>query len=72
MVNVQFFLILLIFQISLIISENEIKLTYDDKGLPYTSVCLGTKTQCFSLKLDTDNIDTLVHSSSRKIDIKNK
>ena len=72
MVNTKFLLILLSLQISLIIAENEIKLTYNDEGLPFTSVCFGSKSLCFSLKLDTDNIETLVHSSTRKNDIKNK
>ena len=72
MVNIKFLFILLSLQISLIITDNEIKLTYNDDGLPYTSVCFGSKTLCLSLKLDTDNIDTLVHSSTRKNDIKNK
>ena len=72
MVNTKFLFILLSLQISLIITANEIKLTYSDDGLPFTSVCFGSKTLCLSLKLDTDNIETLVHSSTRKNDIKNK
>ena len=72
MVNTKFLFVLLSLQISLIINASEIKLTYSDDGLPYTSVCFGSKTLCLSLKLDTDNIETLVHSSTRKNDIKNK
>jgi hypothetical protein len=72
MVNTKFLFLLLSLQISLIIAENEIKLTYNDEGLPFTSVCFGSKSLCFSLKLDTDNIETLVHSSTRKNDVKNK
>jgi len=59
-------------QISFIFSSSEIKLTYDDFGRPYSSVCLGTKSLCLSLRLDTDYVDTLVHDSSSKKDIKNK
>ena len=73
MVNNKFFLIFLILQISKINSENSFKLTYDNNGLPFTSVCFGTKSLCLSLKLDTDYIDTLVHgSSSKNSNIKNK
>ena len=60
------------FQLSFISCDSEIKLKYDDYGRPYSSVCLGTKSLCLSLRLDTDYIDTLVHSSSSKKDIKNK
>ena len=67
------FIILFYFQISFIITESEIKLKYDDYGRPYSSVCLGTKSLCLSLRLDTDYIDTLVHSSSStNKDVKNK
>ena len=59
-------------QISFILSSSDIKLTYDDFGRPYSSVCLGTKSLCLSLRLDTDYVDTLVHDSSSKKDIKNK
>jgi hypothetical protein len=72
MVNTKYFLFLLLLQFYLIITENEIKLTYDDKGLPFTSVCFGTKSLCLSLRLDTDYIETLVHSSSSKNSVKNK
>ena len=60
------------FQLSFISCDSEIKLKYDDYGRPYSSVCLGTKSLCLSLRLDTDYIDTLVHSSSSKKDVKNK
>ena len=60
------------FQLSFISCDSEIKLKYDDYGRPYSSACLGTKSLCLSLRLDTDYIDTLVHSSSSKKDIKNK
>ena len=67
------FIILFYFQISFIITESEIKLKYDDYGRPYSSVCLGTKSLCLSLRLDTDYVDTLVHSSSStNKDVKNK
>jgi len=59
-------------QISFILSSSDIKLTYDDFGRPYSSVCLGTKSLCLSLRLDTDYVDTLVHDSTSKKDIKNK
>ena len=59
-------------QISFILSSSEIKLTYDDFGRPYSSVCLGTKSLCLSLRLDTDYVDTLVHDSTSKKDIKHK
>jgi hypothetical protein len=57
------FLFFFFIQISFIISDMEIKLKYDDNGRPYSSVCLGTKSLCLSLILDSDYIDTLVHSS---------
>ena len=60
------------FQIFLIISSEEIKLTYDDTGYPFTSVCFGSNNLCLSLKLDTDYIESLVHSSSSKSSVKNK
>ena len=60
------------FQLSFISCDSEIKLKYDDYGRPYSSACLGTKSLCLSLRLDTDYIDTLVHSSSSKKDVKNK
>ena len=66
------FSIIFYFQISFIFSSSEIKLTYDDFGRPYSSVCLGTKSLCLSLRLDTDYVDTLVHDSTSKKDIKNK
>ena len=67
------FIIFFYFQISFIISESEIKLKYDDYGRPFSSVCLGTKSLCLSLRLDTDNVDTLFHSSSStNKDVKNK
>ena len=59
-------------QISFILSSSDIKLTYDDFGRPYSSVCLGTKSLCLSLRLDTDYVDTLVHDITSKKDIKNK
>jgi len=59
-------------QISFILSSSDIKLAYDDFGRPYSSVCLGTKSLCLSLRLDTDYVDTLVHDSTSKKDIKNK
>ena len=64
--------ILFYLQISFILSSSDIKLTYDDFGRPYSSVCLGTKSLCLSLRLDTDYVDTLVHDSTSKKDIKNK
>ena len=64
--------ILFYLQICFIISSSDIKLTYDDFGRPYSSVCLGTKSLCLSLRLDTDYVDTLVHDSTSKKDIKNK
>jgi len=64
--------ILFYFQICFILSSSDIKLTYDDFGRPYSSVCLGTKSLCLSLRLDTDYVDTLVHDSTSKKDIKNK
>ena len=61
------------FQINFIICQSEIKLKYDDYGRPISSVCLGSKSLCLSMRVDTDYIDTLVHSSSsNKKDIKNK
>ena len=72
MVKAKYFIFFSILQFYLIFSQNEIKITYDDNGLPFTSVCFGTKSLCFSLKLDTDYIDTLVHSSESKINVKNK
>ena len=72
-VSKNFILFLFVFfQLSFISCDSEIKLKYDDYGRPYSSVCLGTKSLCLSLRLDTDYIDTLVHSSSSKKDIKNK
>jgi len=59
-------------QIIFILSSSDIKLTYDDFGRPYSSVCLGTKSLCLSLRLDTDYVDTLVHDITSKKDIKNK
>jgi len=64
--------ILFYLQIYFILSSSDIKLTYDDLGRPYSSVCLGTKSLCLSLRLDTDYVDTLVHDSTSKKDIKNK
>ena len=72
MVKAKNFIFFSILQFYLIVSQNEIKITYDDNGLPFTSVCFGTKSLCLSLKLDTDYIDTLVHSSESKINVKNK
>ena len=72
MVKAKYFLFFSILQFYLIISQNEIKITYDDDGLPFTSVCFGTKSLCLSLKLDTDYIETLVHSSESKNSVKNK
>ena len=66
------FLLFFSLQISIIISDTEIKLKYDDYNRPYSSVCFGSKSFCLSLRVDTDYIDTLVHSSSSKKDIKNK
>ena len=72
-VSKNFILFLFVFfQLSFISCDSEIKLKYDDYGRPYSSVCLGTKSLCLSLRLDTDYIDTLVHSSSSKKDVKNK
>ena len=64
--------ILFYLQICFILTSSDIKLTYDDFGRPYSSVCLGTKSLCLSLRLDTDYVDTLVHDSTSKKDIKNK
>ena len=67
-----YFLLLIYFQICFINSASDIKITYDEFGRPYSSVCFGTKNLCLSLRLDTDYVDTLVHSSSSKKSIKNK
>ena len=67
-----FLFLFFLFQINYILCDTEIKLKYDDNGRPISSVCLGTKSLCLSLRVDTDYIDTLVHSSSSKKDIKNK
>ena len=72
MVKAKYFLFFSILQFYLIISQNEIKITYDEDGVPFTSVCFGTKSLCLSLKLDTDYIETLVHSSESKNSVKNK
>ena len=72
MVRIKYLLFLLLLQIFQIIAENQIKIIYDDKGLPYTSVCFGTKKLCLSLRLDTDYVDSIVHSSSSKNSVKNK
>ena len=67
-----YFLLLIYCQICFIISASDIKITYDEFGRPYSSVCFGTKNFCLSLRIDTDYVDTLVHSSSSKKSIKNK
>ena len=59
-------LIILIIQISTSPTPAEIKIEYDDFGLPYISPCLGSKKSCFSLRLDTDYISTLVQSDKNK------
>ena len=64
--------VLFLLQINNILSDSQIKLKYDDFGRPISSVCLGTKNLCLSLRLDTDYIDTLVHSSTSKKNVKNK
>ena len=66
------FFLFLYLQINFILSDSQIKLKYDDNGRPISSVCLGTKNLCLSLRLDTDYIDTLVHSSTSNKNIKNK
>ena len=66
------FFLFLYLQINFILSDSQIKLKYDDNGRPISSVCLGSKNLCLSLRLDTDYIDTLVHSSASNKNIKNK
>ena len=66
------FFLFLYLQINFILSDSQIKLKYDDNGRPISSVCLGSKNLCLSLRLDTDYIDTLVHSSTSNKNIKNK
>ena len=67
-----YFCLLFLLQINNILSDSQIKLKYDDFGRTISSVCLGTKNLCLSLRIDTDYIDTLVHSSTSKKNVKNK
>ena len=67
-----YYLLLIYLQICFINSASDIKIIYDEFGRPYSSVCFGSKNLCLSLRLDTDYVDTLVHSSLSKKSIKNK
>ena len=66
-----FYIILTILITKISSASAEIKIEYDDSGLPFISPCLGSKKTCLSLRLDTDYINTLVQSD-KNTDAKSK